>query len=428
MPSFVAPIQMSFDELSASDAAVRHVVVISDGDPKAPPPAMLQACADAGISITTVLVDGFHQGAYEDKMRGIAEATGGRFHYPQSPEALPAIFVKEASSLRQELLRNTQFAPRIVGRANGVLAGLGPLPYLHGFVMTAPKPDAQRCALVLAGPDPERSDPLLAIGHFGIGRSAAFTSDIGGGWSRDWQVWGGRDAFIQQLVGAIARTERSQRLQLETRSVGNEGIVTIDDPEGFADGASANAVVTGPDGRVETVSMRQVAPARFQARFPLWGDGRYQVTASRGVEKRASGGFVQSYSAEYRRRQSDRGTLAQIASMTGGRVLGGREAGRELFGERGVRISSSPVFDAILIILICLIPIDVALRRLRFESRAAPVAETVATLDALKARKENRQSPRRPAIAKPEAAPGPAPKAKPTRTTAHLLDRKRNRD
>ncbi|MFT5129721.1 MAG: hypothetical protein ACI8W8_003349 [Rhodothermales bacterium] len=421
---------MSLDELSASDAAVRHVILISDGDPKVPPPALLQACSDGGVSVTTVLVDGFHQGAYEDKMRGIAEGTGGRFHYPQSPDALPAIFVKEASSLRQELLRNTQFTPRAVGRDNAVLAGLGSLPDLHGFVMTAAKPDAQRCTLALAGPDPERRDPLLALGHFGIGRSAAFTSDIGGAWSRDWQAWPARKAFIQQLLGAIVRTEQSQRLQLDTRNVGNEGIVTIDDPEGFADGASASAVVTGPDGRIETVSLRQVAPARFQAQFPLWGDGRYQVAASRGAHKRASGGFVQSYSAEYRRRQSDRSALAEIASRTGGRILSGRETGRDIFTKRGVRISSRPVFDAILIALICLLPIDVAIRRLRFDRRrrTAPVAETLATLDALKARKDRGSRPSAPSQPEPKAKPKPPAKPAPTRTTSHLLNRKRKRD
>jgi uncharacterized membrane protein len=420
MPSFVAPVEMALSELRGSDAAVRHVVIISDGDPKAPPPALLKGCVDYGVTISTVLVDGFHQGAYEDKMQAIADTTGGRFHYPQSPDSLPAIFVKEASSLRQELLRNSQFHPRLVGPAD-VLRGLGALPQLHGFVMTAPKADAYRCTLTLAGPDPERNDPILALGNFGIGRSAAFTSDIGGPWSRDWMRWQGRDAFVRQLVSAIARREGGQRLHLEAWSIGNEGIVTVDDPEGFADGASASAMITGPEGRIETVSLRQVAPARFQARFPLWGDGRYQVAASRGASKRASGGFDQSYSAEYRRRQSDRGTMAHIAAVTGGRVLGGRESGSEIFADRGVRISTRPVFDAILIALICLLPIDVAMRRLRLARRPAQGAATLSTLEALKARKQQHEQSRR-------RSPPPAPESSPTRTTSHLLDRKRKRD
>ena len=116
--------------------------------------------------------------------------------------------------------------------------------------------------------------------------------------------------------------------------------------------------------RPRTVPLKQVAPRRYQATVPLWGQGRYHVVAQRAGGERndqAFGGFIVPYSPEYLRFRSNRRCCNEIAERTGGRVLVGRSRARTKSIERGrePKRSSKPIFDWFLIALAFLMPLDV---------------------------------------------------------------------
>ena len=129
--------------------------------------------------------------------------------------------------------------------------------------------------------------------------------------------------------------------------------------------------MTGPQQRSENVALTQVAPGRYQAEFPLWGMGRYQVIAAAagdGRNERATEGFAVPYSPEYLRFRSSTPTLQAIAERTGGRMLTGSETSQDIFlKDRQLRHSSRPVLDWFLILLACLIPLDVGIRRVQLD-------------------------------------------------------------
>src|SRR5690606_38298289 len=116
---------------------------------------------------------------------------------------------------------------------------------------------------------------------------------------------------------------------------------------------------------------KQVAPRRYQATVPLWGHGRYHVATQGKASERddlAFGGFIVPYSPEYLRFRSNRQTLSEIAERTGGRLLDGVAKTDNVFGyQRSPRSASRPIFDWFLIALACLIPLDVAVRRIQIE-------------------------------------------------------------
>ncbi|MGH7127400.1 MAG: VWA domain-containing protein, partial [Planctomycetaceae bacterium] len=79
MPSFVPSMQMGYNELVNSDAATRHMIVISDGDPAPPPQQLLMKYKANQITITTVSV--FPHGGIEiNMMQSIANLTGGKYY------------------------------------------------------------------------------------------------------------------------------------------------------------------------------------------------------------------------------------------------------------------------------------------------------------------------------------------------------------
>src|SRR5438046_9937400 len=67
-------------------------------------------------------------------------------------------------------------------------------PRLLGYVATKPKDKAQ----VLL--ESKRKDPVLARWQYGLGKTAAFLSDLKDRWAVDWLKWYGYPTFWSQLV------------------------------------------------------------------------------------------------------------------------------------------------------------------------------------------------------------------------------------
>jgi uncharacterized membrane protein/Mg-chelatase subunit ChlD len=464
MPDFQTGMKMAFDALKANDAAVKHTIVISDGDPSPPTPQLVESYVDSKITISMVAINP-HGGQDISMMQSIAAATGGRYYFPQDPNELPSIFIKEAKTLKRSMLQNKVFTPQ-VEFPSPILKGFDALPQLRGYVLTTVKP---RASLILRAPPGEgeqagQVDPVLATWRFGLGTTCAWTSDLAPNWGAAWVEWEKYRAFVKQLVQEISRVETKSDLQLRAFASGGQGLVTVEDFATSDTFLELAARVSGPRGENITVPLRQTGPRRYQGEFPLWGKGRYQVMAA-GVggsgngkqrSEQALGGFAVPYSPEYLRFRSDPILLKQIAERTGGRLLTGAET--DLFHPaRTRRESSRSVFDWFLIALAILLPLDVAVRRVQLDwsvilawfGRGALAKGSTKTMGALLERKqkvkESLDAPRaeapRPAIvaakpgavseiAKPKAAPQPAPPAgesAPQSTTERLLARKRKR-
>jgi uncharacterized membrane protein len=90
-------------------------------------------------------------------------------------------------------------APAVVGAAHPILSGVpAPWPALLGYNKVAQKQDAQLIAKI-------GGDPLLAAGHYGKGRTVAFTSDCGPHWAPPPFVeWPGYAPLWCNLVGWAA--------------------------------------------------------------------------------------------------------------------------------------------------------------------------------------------------------------------------------
>lgn len=103
MPDFQTGMKMAFDALSASDAAVKHAIVISDGDPSPPTPQLVQAYVDAKITVSMIAINP-HGGQDISVMQAVAATTGGRYYFPKDPNQLPSIFIKEAKTDRKSVV------------------------------------------------------------------------------------------------------------------------------------------------------------------------------------------------------------------------------------------------------------------------------------------------------------------------------------
>jgi hypothetical protein len=309
-------------------------------------------------------------------LQQLANEGGGRFFLTNDAGNLPQIFVKEALTLRRPMLQERTFTPEQVF-PSPVLKGIEALPPLHGYVLTTPKPRAsvvlQVPPLAEAAAEGEPPDPLLAMWHYGLGTTAAWTSDFAPDWARDWVAWGKYRAFLQQLVTETSRVETKSNLALATSATGTRGFVTVDDNASENRFLDLKASITGPHGQSLELPLEQIASRRYRVMFPLWGKGYYQVSVSSAgnaewqtAGEHAMGGFALPYSAEYLQFKSNPLLLRQIAERTGGRVLAASDM--DLFrGERHRHEATTPVFEWFLFALAFLLPLDVAARRIQID-------------------------------------------------------------
>ena len=304
-------------------------------------------------------------------MRSIAGVTGGRYYFPSDPNELPSIFIKEAKTLRRSMIQNKVVSPEI-GFPSPVLKGIDTLPELRGYVLTSAKGRARTALQVTIQDDEgqEETDPILAVWRYGLGTTAAFTSDLSPNWGAEWIDWEHRKSFVSQLVTQISRVKKQGHLRMWTYVQGNEGVIVVEDfhpDESFLD---VQARVTGPRNRVENLKLKQLGPRRYQGTVPLWGKGRYQVMAVGAAGERsdrAHGGLILPYSPEYLRFRSDPIVLNTISHRTDGAQLDANSTADLIYGRRQPKTSSRRIFDWFLIALACLIPIDVGLRRVQLD-------------------------------------------------------------
>ena len=366
MPSFQSIMQMGLTGLKASDAAAKHMIIISDGDPSPPTPDLVNQFLAAKISVSTVVINP-HGGEDIQGMGMLAGVTGGRHYMVMDPNELPSIFIKEAKTLKRSMIQNITFVPT-VGAFSSALKGIDSLPPLHAYVLTTPK---ARSVTILQGPSKDEINPVLSTWRFGLGQTAAFTSDLSPNWGSDWVQWSQYESFVKQLMIEISRVEQHSDLNLQTFASGEEGVILVEDYHPQESMLEIQAQISGPRDRQTTLSLRQVGPRRYEGRFPLWGKGRYQIAVAgvgAGRSEQTLGGFVVAYSPEYLRFRSDPITLREISGRTGGRILSGQESGKDLFAiPREPKETSKSIVELLLVLLACLIPLDVGVRRVQLD-------------------------------------------------------------
>lgn len=144
--------------------------------------------------------------------------------------------------------------------------------------------------------DGDINDPILAVWRYGLGTTAAYTADFASFLGKNWVNWGEVRAIHQAVDDSYLSCAAAWSPADVGLLTGAEGVVMAEDfhpEEMFLDVA---AQVSGPNDRREMITLKQVAPRRYQAQFPQWGAGRYQVTCSGRLASVRTGRLVDSSS------------------------------------------------------------------------------------------------------------------------------------
>lgn len=360
-------IEESMRALRASDAALKHVIVLSDGiiSGQDPEPLIRQGQRD-GVTLTAI---GIGTDADRATVRDYASWGGGQHYIVTDKHSIPAIFTRETLLATRSFLVEEPFTP-VAGAPSELTRGLGPLPVLDGYVATEAK---ERSTVALWVPDDDGDLPLLVHGRYGLGRSVAFTSDAKPRWATRMLGTPEFTTLWSQVARFVAADGASDNLDVTARIEAGELVVSVDAMDGaggFRNFLEGQARVVAPDLQVHPMPLKQVGPGRYEARRLVDQDGSWLV----GVELSADGvavgqsvaEAVQPYSPEYRSERGGGALIAEIARAGGGGVLVDPAT---VFARPEVsRRVPRPVWPWLMAVAAVLLLLDVASRRLQLWS------------------------------------------------------------
>ena len=378
MPDFDRGLQMAIAGLNgtARDAVLKHVIIISDGDPSPPSSGVISTLNKSKITVSTVAI-GMGSHVVTGTMSGIASATGGRFYQPNNPNDLPQIFVKEARTVTRALIYEKPFPVHVLASSD-ITRGLSTdsIPYLDGMVLTTPKPLSEQ---LLGGKTDEGVDPLLARWQAGLGRTVAFTSGMWRRWGPRWLPWEQYKPRWAQVVRWAMRKSGSTDLDVQASIEEGSGKIVIDAVDktaGYINFLEFAGSVINPEIKAAPLEILQTGPGHYEAKFDADLPGSYIIGLQ--YKKGNDIGFVQtgvasSYSPEYAQRQANPLFLENLARIGNGRVL------PLAFDPQTVDVfrrdlpealTREPAWPNLLALALALFLFDVAVRRIAIDPRA----------------------------------------------------------
>jgi uncharacterized membrane protein len=349
----------AYIQLAGATTQVKHVILLSDG--RSLPDdfeGLTKKMADAKITVSTVAVG---NGADRELLSQIANWGHGRTYYLEDPTAVPQIFTEETELATGKTLREESFKP-VVKKNVEAFKGIDfeAAPPLLGYVATKSK-DTSEVLL-----ESKRKDPILARWQYGLGKTAAFLSDLKDRWAVDWLRWNGYPKFWSQLVRETMRRRDDNEFDFRVVKDGDEAKISINAIQ--KDGQFRNKLenhvrVIGPDQTVSEVPIHQIGPGAYQAKYSLGQKGSYLFRAIGADSGGASRVIAYSYPDEYHFYPPNTEMLRSISDETKGRF---QPHPQEIFDPNGETTDlPTPLWPYLATMALLLYLTDVLLRRLR---------------------------------------------------------------
>ncbi len=356
--SYVTMLQSAYDTLRRTNAKVKHIILLGDGDAEDPAyQQLVQQIRAGGVTVSTVSTNGLGRNDFQT-MQNLAHWGGGRNYVANDPSKIPQIFLRETRTVARLGIVEGKFYPQELS-ANPMVRDLRQVAPLYGYVATTPKPAAE---IVLAS---AKLDPILAAWQFGLGRSVAWTSDAAGLWTKDWLRAPGANRFWANLVSWVFPPAGATHLFVSASSAQGQGHISVSTPSTLGASPSVTAHVLTPGLTTSTIQLEPSAPGQFGGSFQEGVQGAYFVT----VEAHGAGhgdagqvGLDVPYSPEYRTTGVNTPFLRSLAVAGGGSVIASpQDAWR---GNLQPVLANDDLSLWLLLLAVLLLPIDVGVRRL----------------------------------------------------------------
>lgn len=357
--SILPPLREAYLSLKDVNTKLKHIILLTDGQAeKTGYMSLIEDMNKEGITMSTVAVGSM---ADVDLLKALAFGGKGRFYMTDEFTDIPKIFAKETFLAGQTYLNNRTFTPNLRSYSE-ILRNIDSIPPLNGYVGTRPKNTAK----VIFSSD--REDPVLATWQYGLGKTAAWTSDAKGMWTSEWLSWEQSPQFWKNLVSWLLQQKSGSDFSIKGSIKGGTGELELQfPPEESYRGNKVEAVMIAPSGVEERISLEAVSPGYFKGTFDADETGVYiaSITIKNNGDtvKFVNSGINIPYSPEYNISRADNEEfLKKLAHEGGGRII--KNPGEVFSGELAPVESVTDITPILLSLAIILFLVEIAVRRL----------------------------------------------------------------
>ncbi len=298
---------------------------------------------------------------------------GGRYYFTNDMFTLPQIFAKEAFIASKSLIVDVGFTPKKNDFAPALEdVDLTTMPKLEGYVITTPK----KLAVVPYLTDDD--DPLLAMWQYGLGRTAAFTSDAKDRWAKNWIGTDEYAKFWLQLVRWSLKSRESTNYEVNLEKKANKlsiSVDALDDDGGFLNFADLKATLVYPNFDSKIVDLKQTGAGRYEASENLDKSGTYFVNISRyknsEVTDSVNAGLSLPYLDEYKKYEINVNFLNHLMDVSNGKII--QDIADIFEHNKEPLVTYRTIVTPLIMLAIVFFVLDAMVRKITFASEKAAV-------------------------------------------------------
>lgn len=291
---YTEALTLAKQELEKSDAAIKHILFLSDGQPNdSGYYPVVEEASKQGITVSTI---GLGYSSYI--LSSMANYGAGRYYYVDSADDLPDIMLSETEQAKISSLIVGDFVPVIKeeSKLTDALEGQT-LPTLGGYLGTVLKDEATAYLTT------EKGHPLYSVWKYGFGNVACFTSDLNGTWSDRWMNDSvGKALTLGMIKTTVPEVHRESSLLAEIETYGKSAKISVKTVTAPSDHIVTVNVIR--NGVTDVYTLSQVHPGKYEGSMPLKESGVYELHI---IESDVNGKLVDelhssmavSYSEEY---------------------------------------------------------------------------------------------------------------------------------
>lgn len=351
--------------LSGSEASIRHIVLLTDGMGETDNFAdVISDCTDSDITLSTVAV-----GDSSDTrlLRYLADQCSGRYYYSDESSDIPRIFAQEVFLGGDSYIQNGVFS-LAVQQSHELTGSLFPngWPALYGYIAATPKTASS--PVIVSG---EKGDPILTVWQYGLGRTAAWNSDVTGEWTG---AFAGQEDYVQLWKRIVDYSTGNASMGEDSVNVVTVGERTEVDYQTSDYGSATEILVTviDPDGDVAEEKLHATAPGKYTAELSTPQTGLYHFNI-----RRTEDGEIQNYmttaaavqfSDEYKFDVSADAYVSFVEQY--GRMITEQDSVWTRLSTKARE--SYPLTNWLLALAVGLFLVDVALRRFQYVPKGIP--------------------------------------------------------
>lgn len=355
-------LQEAVTVLAGSEASIKHIVLLTDGMGETGNFAdVIGDCIDSDITLSTVAVG---DGSDTRLLEHLADNCGGRYYYSDESSDIPKIFAQEVFLGGDSYIQNGVFSLS-VQQGHELTGSLFPggWPMLYGYVSATPKTASS--PVIVSG---EKGDPILTVWQYGLGRTAAWNSDVTGEWTG---AFAGQEDYVQLWKRIVDYATGNAGMGEDSVNVVTAGERTAVDYQTSDYDSATEILVTviDPNGETAEEKLHATAPGKYTAEIATPQTGLYHFNI-----RRMEDGAIQNYVTTAAAVQFSDEYKFDVS--TDAYVKFAEEYGRIITEQEPVwtRLStkareSYPLTNWLLALAVCLFVLDVAMRRFQYVPR-----------------------------------------------------------